>query len=98
MKVNVTIDIGRTPVTADDWELFTNSMNCDEAAQALTAALEEAIKACAEGKGVFESLNTYFYPVTRKYADYGASDSEPLGKAEWILNRVKTMTTPRSVR
>lgn len=98
MKVTATIDVGKLPETADDWELYTCDMDCAEAASALTKALEEAVRACAAGKKAHQAMTDHFCPVARAYADWGACDTEPLGHAETILERVQAMTTPRSVR
>lgn len=97
MKLNVTVDIGRIPETADDWELYTSSMNCTVAARALTAALKKALRAVAKGATTYEAMKAHFDPVARKYADYGAQDSEPTHHAERILDRVRAMTTGRGV-
>lgn len=98
MKVTVTIDVGTLPETGDDWELYTASMDCAEAATALTKALEEAIIACAAGKRASQAMSEHFCPVARTYADWGACDSEPMGRAERFLERVQAMTTLRPVR
>lgn len=93
------VDIGELPRSADDWELYTCSMPCDEAAQALTAGLEKAIEACASGDRTgYEALKEHFYPVARRYADWGACDTEPTGKAEAIIDRIQALTTGRRVR
>jgi hypothetical protein len=98
MKVNVTIDIGKLPETGNDWELYTCSMKCERAAKALTAALKRAIRACGEGKTTYEAMKEHFDPVARKYSAYGAQDTEPMVKAEMILDRVSALTTRPMVR
>ena len=98
MKLKVTIDIGRIPETGDDWELYTATMKCEGAARALTAALKKALRAVGAGATVPDALREHFDPVARKYADYGAQDSEPMRHAERILERVWEMTKPRGVR
>lgn len=83
-------------MTGDDWELFTHGMDCREAAQSLTEALEKAIEGCASGEmTAYEAMDRHFYPVAQKYADYGACDSEPTSKAESVLARIHDMTKGR---
>lgn len=97
MKLKVTIDIGKLPETGDDWELYTASMKCEGAARALTAALKKALRAVGSGASVPDAMRDHFDPVARKYADFGAQDSEPMRHAERILERVRAMTTGRGV-
>jgi len=93
VKVKVTVDVGKLPETGDDWELYTASMKCEGAARALTGALKKALRAVGEGTTVPDALRDHFDPIARKYADYGAQDSEPTWKATRILERVHAMTT-----
>ncbi len=97
MKLKVTIETGKLPETGDDWELYTATMKCEGAARALTGALKKALRAVGAGATVPEALRDHFDPVARKYADYGAQDSEPMRHAERILERVRAMTTGRGV-
>lgn len=92
MKVKVTLDVGKLPVTADDWELYTCSMKCGAAARSLTAALKRAIAACASGKSTYEAMEEHFNSVASKFAEYGAQDSEPMHMAERILDRVSALS------
>lgn len=99
MRVRVMVDIGELPRTAEDWELYTASMDCEVVAPLLTHALEKAIESAASGDmTAHEALSEHFYPVARRYADWGACDTEPMGKAEAILDRIQALTTGRRVR
>jgi hypothetical protein len=99
MKVKVLIDIGEIPRSADDWELYTATMDCSAIAPLLTHALERAIEACASGdRGGHEALKEHFYPVARKYADWGACDTEPTEKAEAVIDKIQALTMGRRMR
>lgn len=98
MKIKVIVDIGKLPETGDDWELYTHSMKCGRAARSLTAALKRAITACAGGSSTYEAMKCHFFPVASKYADYGSTDSEPVGTAERILDKVVNLSRSQQVR
>jgi len=91
-RIKVTVDAGKLPETGDDWELYTASMKCERVARSLTAALKRAIEAVEAGKTSSEAMREHFDPVARKYADYGACDTEPTGLAGSILDRVMDLT------
>ena len=59
-------------LTADDWQLFTASMDCTEAARALNIAASEGLSlpTAIEAFGHWEV-------VSDLWARYGASDTEP---------------------
>ena len=96
IPVNLNINI---PTTAKDWELFTVSMDCTAAADALTAALKEAIADISEGlSSVDDVMRRYMHPVMRKYRAFGAADSEPLYIAESTLEAVERTTRWRPSR
>lgn len=85
---NCTLNI---PSTGRDWQLFTSSMDCTEAASALTEALKvafEDIKSKPWTK-VYECMQARMYPVMEKYSSFGAWDSEPRGEAEYALQSYK---------
>lgn len=88
VKLNINI-----PTTAKDWELYTVSMDCTAAAEALTAALKEAIADISEGlNSVDDVMHRYMYPVMDKYDDFGAADTEPRHIAESTLTAVARAT------
>lgn len=87
VKINVARVI-RVPSSADDWELFTASMPCNKAANALTAALCKALAFVGKGMSVDEAMHKYMDPVMDKYADCGAADSEPRYHAVSCLSRL----------
>ncbi|HEP8974372.1 TPA: hypothetical protein VDU83_006803 [Pseudomonas aeruginosa] len=59
-------------LTAKSWQLYTASMQCDEAAKELSAALEQALMCQTEG-----AAWAVMGPVMEKWAEHGATDSEP---------------------
>jgi len=87
------------PTTANDWQLYTCSMNCGTAARSLTAALKRVIKKVEDMKmseikkagGLSRAITlasmNILDPVMNKYAEYGASDSEPYSVARWYLRK-----------
>jgi len=88
VKLNINI-----PTTAEDWELYTVSMDCTAAAEALTAALKEAIADISEGlSSVDDVMHRYMHPVMDKYDDFGAADTEPRYIAESTLTAVERTT------
>lgn len=81
------------PTTAEAWDLYTVSMDCTVAAEALTAALKEAIADISEGlSSVDDVMHRYMHPVMDKYDDFGAADTEPRYIAESTLAAVERTT------
>ena len=95
----------RVPNTSKDWELYTRTMKCGNAARALTAALVKALRVidqhASKGyapteRGAAKLMNEHVYPVMEKYAKFGAFDTEPRGVAYSTIERaVETMTGHR---
>jgi hypothetical protein len=84
------------PTTASAWDLYTHSMDCTEAANALTAALKVAIADVAEnGTPTHRAMKAHMYPVMDQYADFGASDTEPRVAAECVLESVQALIASR---
>jgi hypothetical protein len=84
------------PHDAHDWELYTSSMKCGQAARALTAALKKALKVVdafvATGgipnEDTLDVLYTkYIRSVAVKYAEFGATDTEPRSEAFRAMER-----------
>ena len=71
-------------LTAEDWELFTYTMDCTGVAEAINKGVEKAIN---EATSAREAAGAG-YAVLRKYADYGALDSEPLRCLDRIIEEV----------
>jgi hypothetical protein len=70
-------------LTADEWDLYSHEPGAEEAACAMSDALQDAIntsdtEAEAQAKA---------WPTWKKYADLGATDSEPMWKLERILQK-----------
>jgi hypothetical protein len=69
-------------LTAEDWELFTTSMNCNTAAAALNLAASKALT-----QGDRNAAWTIFDEAADAYAQYGASDTEPRNVFADLLDR-----------
>lgn len=67
----VTVDL-----PADDWQLFTASMNCTAAARALNIAASEGLSLPTR-----EEAWKHWTTVSDLWAKYGAADSEP----RWVM-------------
>jgi hypothetical protein len=74
------------PNTADEWDLFTHTMDCSEAATQLTfmvpRAYEAFVKRLAEGFKVTDrepwgAAYEEYDIIAEKYRRFGAWDSEP---------------------
>jgi hypothetical protein len=76
-QVNITL-------TADQWDLYTRSRDCSEAAEALNKTLEESINDGLSREEVVLMMDQ----VMVKYANYGAWDTEPRWVLEQILDEV----------
>lgn len=82
----MTLTITRTAtvnLTANEWQLYSESMNCTRAAAALNAAAAEAINRSTTAAEAMKC----FYPAMNKWADYGAADSEPYYVASDLFTR-----------
>ena len=93
IPVNLKLNI---PTTPGAWDLYTHSMDCTEAANALTAALKVAIADVAEnGTPTRRAMKAHMYPAMDQYADFGASDTEPRVAAECVLESVQALIASR---
>ena len=93
IPVNLKLNI---PTTPGAWDLYTHSMDCTEAANALTAALKLAIADVAQnGTPTHRAMKTHMYPVMDQYADFGAADTEPRVAAECVLDDVQNLIARR---
>jgi hypothetical protein len=79
-RLNPTVKID-PKFTADDWQLFTASMNCNGAARKLNTTLRQAVN--KKGSTAFE-VRLEMHPVMRELSKFGANDSEP----QWLLASV----------
>jgi hypothetical protein len=93
-KVNTT-QKSRISLTAKEWELYVDSMNCDEVAKILNDSLDVLIKN-ARKKIATGNVNPYdemedvgqtMWEIMDDYKDYGAYDTEPRRVLENILNQ-----------
>jgi len=62
----------RVRLTAKDWQLYTASMDCGDAADALNDAATKALS-CGDPKEAYE----IFRKARNEWAEWGAYDSEP---------------------
>lgn len=79
-RLNPTVKID-PKFTAEDWQLFTVSMNCNPAARKLNTALRQAVN--KKGSTAFE-VRVAMCPVMMELSEFGANDSEP----QWLLAKV----------
>lgn len=60
-------------LTADDWDLYTGSLDCEPAAKALNVEIAAIINAAPnKDKAYFEGCK-----VLELYSEFGAGDTEP---------------------
>ena len=94
------------PTTADDWELYTSSMKCGNAARALTAATIRVIKTidayaqkgyAPTPEGASKLYREIIEPVMSRYSKFGAYDTEPRGVAYYTMERAIQKITGRSI-
>lgn len=70
--------------TADQWGLYTCSMNCGQAARGLNSAFKKAIESSPTAYEAYQKMNEAF----DKYANYGAADSEPASFCRYVLRKI----------
>jgi hypothetical protein len=70
--------------TAEDWQLYTASMKCTKAANALNKSLKTLVNNGNTRQHVYESMIT----IMSLYSKYGAFDTEPRWVLEDILSQV----------
>lgn len=75
----LTAQINLTPA---QWELYASSRDCSEAAEALNRAAEAAIASSISSWEAMQKMA----PVMRKYASFGALDTEPLYVAKQVMS------------
>lgn len=75
----VTVNIN---LTADQWQLYTASMDCEPVAKILNGQFNHLANRHAP-RDEFESA---MEKLMREYSSYGASDSEPRWMLEDLLN------------
>jgi hypothetical protein len=81
VTIKKTVEIN---LSADEWELYTVSMDCTEAAAELNKAMTEAINTSDTAAEAYRKSEGTF----SKLANFGASDSEPLYHMNSILHKV----------
>ena len=83
------LDITRTvkvncDLSADEWELFTDSMDCTVAAETLNSTFNRLVNAGHTRRQVQNEM----VRVMDEFSEYGASDSEPYYVLDYILREV----------
>ena len=77
MRYPITIERKVTVnLTADQWQLFTVSMNCTQAAKALNRAASEGLSLPTASEAF-----AHWEITSDRWANYGAADSEP----RWVM-------------
>jgi len=80
-QLNMTIQID-PQFTANDWQMYTCSMDCTEAANSINRVLKEAVNSGVDRYAV----ETLVHREMGRQAKFGAADSEPYWFLEQILN------------
>lgn len=70
-------------LSAEDWQLYTSSMDCEAAAQGLNRGIEDAIGTSSTVNEAYKK----FCKVANAFRAFGAADSEPQYVAEDILTK-----------
>jgi len=78
--LNITRHIEPT-FTADQWDLYTRSKDCDHVAKELNSTLADCFNSGKEASETFQTM----WLVMKKYADYGACDSEPCHMLDKVM-------------
>lgn len=78
-NLNMRVHIEPT-FTAEEWQLFTASMDCAKVAEKLNYELKIVVNGGNERFQVEKHMEQWM----RKFAEYGAYDSEPI----WFLQQV----------
>ena len=65
-----TVSVG---FTADQWQLYTASMDCSKAAEALNLQLQKAVNSGMDRERVRDHMDV----VMSRLSGYGAADTEP---------------------
>lgn len=71
----------RAEFSADQWELYTSSMDCREVADKLNRMLTELLNGNIPRHEVEKNMLVYM----DRFAEYGAADSEPMRLLERVL-------------
>lgn len=70
--------------SADDWQLFTASMDCSKVAEKLNYEL----KIIVNGNNARVIVEKHMHQWMAKFAEYGANDSEPIWFLEQVLGEI----------
>jgi hypothetical protein len=86
LNLNKTVVVKIDPkFSANDWQLYTASMPCKRAANALNSNLKKLVN--TKGSTV-DSVRSGMSSTMAKYSKFGAYDSEPIWFLDHILNQV----------
>jgi len=78
LKVRKNISVN---FTGDQWELYTESMNCSAAVYTLNEYLEHLVN---EGQYDKKTVLNKMFDKMKDFSSYGACDSEPI----WFIQKV----------
>ena len=79
IKLKITLQL-----TADQWELYTDSMACGQAARLINFRVAKAINDNPHNPS---KARTQAMVELKKFTEYGACDKEPLNVLDYIINR-----------
>ena len=83
-NLEIKLQITKLDLTAEQWDLFTNSMDCTEAANALNETFKAAFNS---GRDAME-IRTIMEIIQSNYSNYGAYDTEPTQVIEALIRKV----------
>lgn len=85
MNIECTIKVKKVDVSAKEWQLYTESMNCT----AVAKSLNRNFKYFANVKGATpETVYREMNKVRNMFPSYGASDSEPRYVLQDLIKQV----------
>lgn len=79
MKAEVNVNL-----TAEQWQLYTRSMKCDNAARSLNARMNKLFRTCDTPEEIQDGM----WSVQSMYSSYGAIDTEPSYVIRCIIREV----------
>lgn len=82
-RLNISVQID-PQFTADDWQLYTSTMDCTDVANQLNTKLKELVNENIKTRGCIEDE---MYKLMNKLASFGAADWEPFHFFKQILDK-----------
>ena len=92
IDVDIEMTVRVPQYTAKEWELYSSSVDCSEAATALNLCLHDAIyHRLRENLSTELAYSEYCRPTMLKFSSFGAMDTEPRGIMWEALDRFKVV-------